>query len=66
MVAEETAKQNRITLFVISAATLLLVLLIVLNFYLDRVRGGEVASSARTPSTTHDPHAHEGEFTTKL
>ena len=65
VVLEETAKQNRLTLLVIAGITLCLVLLIGMNFYLDRKRG----SAPIIPIDNKQKlgtHAHEGEFSTKL
>ncbi len=66
IVIEETAKQNRITLYVIAGVTLFLVLLIVLNFYLDTGRVVTPVPPRGGTTEKGDPHAHEGEFTTKL
>ena len=69
VVLEETAKGNRITLYVIFAITTLLVLLIVINFYLDMVhRKSEDAPAVLPHDEGHKEgvHAHEGEFTTKI
>ena len=65
VIMEETAKQNRVTLYIVAFVALFLASLIVLNFYLDRSH--HVPESERgVPQRTNDPHAHEGEFTTKL
>lgn len=69
VVLEETAKGNRITLYVIFAITSLLVALIAINFYLDMVRRKPeetLASREHSDRNLDGVHAHEGEFTTKL
>jgi flagellar biogenesis protein FliO len=64
IVVDENARQMRLTILLISGATLFLITLIGLNFYLDRKRGeglGRITMNKR-----NDTHAHAGEFTTKL
>jgi hypothetical protein len=65
IVIEENNKQDRVLILTISSITLFFILLIGLNFYLDRKRGTAPLKSDDGGVKT-GPHAHEGEFTTKL
>jgi hypothetical protein len=67
IVAAETAKNNRTTIFLIMGIGLFLVALIGANFYLDyRRSGGGGATGEGAKGAVNDPHVHTGEFTTKL
>jgi|GEM_PF-3866669 len=75
VVAEENAKYTKFILSVIIGITVLLTVLIILNFYLDKLRGEQLARSERSdvesvttsePHTKTGPHAHEGEFQTRI
>ena len=65
VVLEEAGKQNLRTLLVIAGITLCLLALIGMNFYFDRKRG-IVPATKIEPVTKKGPHAHEGEFQTRL
>ncbi len=65
VVLEEAGKQNHRTLLVIAGITLCLLALIGMNFYYDR-RRGRAATSKEDAATKKGPHAHEGEFQTRL
>ena len=65
VVVEENAKQDRLALMVIGGVTALLMFLIGINFYLDRRRSAQRQSEDKSLPKT-GPHAHEGEFMTKL
>lgn len=56
---EAIAQNKRLTLYVLGSVTFLLLLLILLNFYLDLKRDEEDRSGSR-------PIEHRGEFTTRL
>lgn len=74
IVLDENAKQMRLTVALIVGVTVLLIGLIGLNFYFDRRRGGASGAltdkhDAITPQVHNEktgPHAHEGEFSTRL
>lgn len=65
VVNDEVAKSTRRTLLIFFGVTLFLILLIGTNFYLDYKRRG-TKSEDKKEFLAPDPHAHEGEFTTKL
>jgi hypothetical protein len=67
LIVEETAKNDRSTMMLIIGVALFLAALIGANFYLDyKRRGVKEEQEGNETSTAVDPHAHTGEFTTKL
>lgn len=60
-VADEVSKRERVIYLALFGVATILVLLIGANFYMDNKR----KKRSGTP-IANDPHAHEGEFTTKL
>ena len=67
LIVDETAKNNRNTIILIIGVALFLAALIGANFYLDYKRRGakEERGDDGAPAVA-GPHAHSGEFTTKL
>lgn len=67
-VAEEVRRENRKTLFAILGTALLLLILILLNFYFDLRRDPHASASGTEDESTppkHDP-SHGEEFVTRL
>ncbi len=66
IVYEENSKQLRLIILLVTGVTFFLMTLIGVNFYMDRKRMLRETSERSAPSRHADPHAHAGEFTTKL
>ena len=67
LIVDETAKNNRNTIILIIGVALFLAALIGANFYLDYKRRGATDEQGKDGvAVATDPHAHTGEFTTKL
>lgn len=67
-VAEEVRKENRKTLFVILGTALVLLILVLLNFYFDLRRGShsEATSGGDEPAAPHPGHSEKDGLVTRL